>query len=65
MSGLLVKGFQDKESPFAEGFIAGCNEFAKEREPDKFKFIERLRGEFGDKTPPEKDRDDKEMDIDI
>lgn len=67
LSKLLVRGFQDKSSPFAEGFIAGSHEMAKERDRSKSRFLERLKENFDKPAAPNhsKDRGDKEMEIDI
>lgn len=67
LSKVLVKGFQDKSGPFAEGFIAGSQECVKERTLGKSKFLERLKGNLGKPaTPsPSKERGDKEMEMDI
>ena len=68
LSKLLVKGFQDKSNPYAEGFIGGAKEMATERTQNKLKFMEQLKQEFGSKAPSKsktKSRDDREPDIDI
>jgi hypothetical protein len=67
LSKMLVKGFQNSKQPFAQGFIAGSNEYAQEKEHGKSRFAERLRENF-DKNRARyrgRDRKDKEMDIDI
>ena len=66
LSKLLVKGFQDSKNPYAQGFIAGSNEFSKEKTVSKSRFLERLQEKYGDtKRDKGKKRDDREMDIDI
>lgn len=67
LSKMLVKGFQDKTSPFAEGYIAGSKEMIAERSHGKSKFLEKLKENFGEPTKRKasRGRDDKEMDIDI
>lgn len=64
LSKMLVKGMQDKTSPFAEGFTAGSSEMELERLRSNSKLLQKLRGEA--KSPDQgktKNRDDKEMDI--
>jgi hypothetical protein len=67
LSKMLVKGFQDKTSPFAQGYIAGSKEMVAERTQGKSKFLERLKQNFGEPKRGKTGRDskDKEMDIDI
>lgn len=68
LSQMLVKGFKDKTSPYAEGFIAGSKEMVAERTQGKLKFLEQLKQEFGSKAPSKsktKSRDNREPDIDI
>ena len=68
LSQMLVKGFKDKSSPYAEGFIAGSKEMVAERTQSRFKFLEKLREESGKKFPSKsksKNRDDRAPDIDI
>ncbi|MBK8193711.1 MAG: hypothetical protein IPK76_11070 [Lewinellaceae bacterium] len=67
LSKMLVKGFQDKTSPFAVGFIAGSKEMVAEKVQSKSRFLERLKQNFGEPSPRKtsRNRDDKEMDIDI
>lgn len=68
LSQLLVKGFKDKSNPYAEGLIAGSKEMEAERMQGKLKFLQNLKEEFGSKTPSQsktKNRNDREMDIDI
>jgi hypothetical protein len=66
LSKLLVSGFQDRNSPFAQGFVAGTKEMGMERTQNKAKFLDKLKKEFGNKTPSKsKKRDDREKDIDI
>lgn len=67
LSKMLVKGFQDKTSPFAEGFIAGSKEMISERGRSKSTFLEKLKENYGEPTKRKttRSRDDREMDIDI
>lgn len=39
LSQALVKGFQDKENPYVQGFVAGSNAMAQERSQQKSKFL--------------------------
>ena len=66
LSQLLVKGFQGSDHPYVQGFVAGSNEMAKERNLSKSRLLDRLRDNFGNNEQPKpKDRGDREMDIDI
>ncbi|MFM9947705.1 MAG: hypothetical protein ACKV1O_07180 [Saprospiraceae bacterium] len=66
LSKMLVKGMQDKTSPFAEGFTAGSSEMELERLRSNSKLLQKLRE--GARNPDQgkiKNRDDKGMDMDI
>lgn len=66
LSKLLVNGFQERNNPYAEGFIAGANEMGLERARTNPKYLHRLIEGLGEKNEPDaKGRDDKGMDIDI
>ncbi len=67
LSKMLVQGFQDKTSPFAEGYIAGSKEMMAERSRGKSAFLEKLKQNYGEPTQRKttRNRDDREMDIDI
>ncbi len=66
LSKMLVKGFQDKSGPFAEGFIAGSKECAKEKTVGMSKFLERLQAKLGGKTQTKHEgRDGRNIEIDI
>jgi hypothetical protein len=62
LSKLLVSGFQDRNSPFAQGFIAGTKEMGMERNQNKSKFLQKIKTDFGS-TPTSKSKN-KEKDID-
>ena len=60
----LVKVIEGVELPFVEGFVAGTEEYAKER--TRAKSISRLKGmvqKTNRKSNRDKGRDDKTMDI--
>jgi hypothetical protein len=58
----LVKSVEGVELPFAEGFIAGTEEYAKERSRNKI--IERMKRGFKPPTPPSKTKGkDKGIDM--
>lgn len=62
----LVKSVEGVELPFVEGFVAGSQEYAKER--TRSKIISKLRESSGISKPPiskKKDRDVKEKGFDI
>ena len=62
----LVKSVEGVELPFVEGFVAGSQEYAKER--TRSKIISKLRESSGISKPPiskKKDRDVKDKGFDI
>ena len=61
----LVKSVEGVELPFIEGFVAGSQEYAKER--TRSKIISKLRDSTGIPSPPSKNKDnrDKGFEIDI
>lgn len=66
LSKALSKGFQDSKHPYVEGFVAGCQEMAKEKSQNKSRFLDRLKEGFGSPKPSSKTKDrDREIDIDI
>lgn len=71
LSKVLVNGFQNKQSPFAQGFIAGSQEMVNERVQSKSKFLARLQENIKNspgkstKQGKSKNRGDREIDIDI
>lgn len=60
----LTKNLEGVELPFIEGFVAGSQEYAKER--TRSKIISKLRDSAGiPKPPPLKDKDDKDKGFEI
>ena len=60
----LVEGLNGVDEPFIEGFLAGSQEFAKEREVIKSKTISKLKG-YGKGSISRRAKDrDKGIDLD-
>lgn len=62
----LTKNLEGVELPFIEGFVAGSQEYAKER--TRSKIISKLRDSAGKSIPypqKEKGRDDRDKEFDL